>query len=341
MKLSVSAKSALAKILGSLGIPEAAMRNRSGKRYLILMYHRVLPSGHAIPPTQAGMFVDPNTFEEHIGYLKQYCRVISFAEKFSSVHEEKSESGLPECILTFDDGWRDLYEYAYPILKRNRVPATVFLPTRYIGTHEWFWSDRLAWLLASSFSSAEQKRRTRSGNAVVEKVAGLRGAYEDRLEAAIHILKNRKEGEIEEVIAGLKERSITEPAPNTRVFLDWKEIREMAESGLVSFGSHTHNHRILVHLAEEEVGKELILSKETLVREGAADPSFIPFCYPNGDWNERIARMVRETGFHAAVSTENGWNEEGAFPFALKRVAIHQDMTGSREMFGCRVAEIL
>ena len=77
----------------------------------------------------------------------------------------------------------------------------------------------------------------------------------------------------------------------------------MGGSGLVSFGSHTHNHRILVHLNEEEVREELVLSKKILLREGAVDPSFIPFCYPNGNLNERIAGMVREAGYHAAVST--------------------------------------
>jgi Predicted xylanase/chitin deacetylase len=343
MKFSVSAKSALAKVFGFCGIPEATIRNRYGKRYLILMYHRVLPSGNAVPPTQAGMYVDPKTFEEHIRYLKRYFHLISFSEKFSPVYaEEKSQSGLPACILTFDDGWRDFYEFAYPILKRNQVPATVFLPTGYIGTNKWFWSDRLAWLLESPIPSAEQeKHRTGSGNAVLEKIAGLTGAYEERLEAAIRILKDRRDSEIEEVIKGLKERSNMEPAPDQRVFLNWEEIREMGGSGLVSFGSHTHNHRILIHLEEKEVEEELVLSKETLVRKEAVDPSFIPFCYPNGSWNERIARMVRETGYHATVSTGNGWNGDDASPFELKRVAIHQDMTGSREMFGWRVAGIL
>lgn len=342
MKLSILTKSALAKVFGFCGIPEARIRKQSGNSYLILMYHRVLPSGHAITPIQAGMYVDPGTFEEHLRYLKQYFRVISFSENFSPADAvEKIRSGPPTCILTFDDGWRDFYEYAYPILKRNHVPATVFLPTGYIGTLEWFWSDRLAWLLTSPFLPAEKENRTRSRNALLEKIAGLTGPYDERLEAAICSLKNRRNEEIEEVIAWLKDGGNMGVAPNERAFLTWEEIREMKGSGLVSFGSHTHNHRILVHLAEQEVGEELVLSKGILVREGAVDPTFIPFCYPNGDWNERIARMVRETGYHAAVSTENGWNAEDASPFELKRIAIHQDMARSREMFGCRIAEIM
>ena len=339
MKLSLLAKSVLSKLLSFAGIPETMIRNRSGKQYMILMYHRILPSELAKPRIQAGMYVDPETFETHIRFLKQHFQVVSLSEKFSSNQTMgKTRSIRPACVLTFDDGWKDFYEYAYPVLKRNQVPATVFLPTVYIGTDDWFWTDRLAWILTNAIPPA---RPEIPGNTLLERIAGIQGAYEERLEAAIHLLKNRNDQEIEEVIAALKVRAGIGATPNQRVFLNWEEVREMAGSGLVSFGSHTQNHRILVHLKEGEVREELVLSKEILLREGVVDPSFIPFCYPNGNLNQRIARLVREAGYHAAVSTVDGWNDDDVSPFELKRVAIHQDMTASREMFGCRVADIL
>jgi len=339
MKLSVSAKSVLAKFLSCVGIPEATIRHRAGERYLILMYHRILPSAQLKPWTQAGMFVDPETFEMHIRYLKQYFQVVPLFEKFSAIQTaENSPSIRPACILTFDDGWRDFYEFAYPVLKKNQVPATVFLPTGYVGTNDSFWTDRLAWILTNEIPTA---RPEKPGNPLLERIAGIRGGYEERLEAAIHLLKTRDDQEIEEVLAALMVRMGIGPSPNQRVFLNWDEVREMGGSGLVYFGSHTHNHRILVHLEEEEVRKELALSMKILLREGAVDPSFIPFCYPNGDFNQRIACMVQETGYQAAVSTGTGWNFEDSSRFCLKRVAIHQDMTASREMFQCRLAELL
>ncbi len=343
MKLSLSAKSVLSRLLGFAGIPEAAIRNRSGKQYLILMYHRILPSEHRKPWIQAGMYVDPGTFEMHIRHLKQYFQIIPFPEKFSnSQYMEKQKSIRPICILTFDDGWQDFYEFAYPVLKRNQVPATVFLPTGYIGTIDLFWTDQLARYLGNATLPIKpEKRGTRVDSSLSVTIAGLRGSYEERLETAIVMLKRRKDTEIAEVIEWLKERMDTGTVPVERAFLSWEEVREMGRSGLVSFGSHTHNHRILVHLKEEEVRDELVRSKEILIKEGAVEPAFIPFCYPNGDLNERIAGMVREAGYHAAVTTVEGWNDGDVSPFELKRVAIHQDMSASREMFGCRVADIL
>jgi len=343
MKLSLSAKSVLSKLLSFAGIPETRIRNRCGKQYLILMYHRILPSGLAKPLTQAGMHVDPGTFEMHIRFLKQYFRVVSLSEKFSSNQiMGKTPSIRPACILTFDDGWKDFYEHAYPVLKRNQVPATVFLPTRYIGTDDWFWTDRLARFLASATPPTKPELSgTKPDNFLVEKIAGLKGVYEERLETAILLLKNRSYKEVIEVVEKLENRGNIRTDPARPMFLNWEEVREMGRSGLVFFGSHTHNHRILVHLNEGDVREELVLSKKILLREGVVDPSFIPFCYPNGNLNERIAAMVRESGYHVAVSTVDGWNDDDLSPYELKRVAIHQDMTASREMFGCRVVDIL
>jgi len=81
-------------------------------------------------------------------------------------------------------------------------------------------------------------------------------------------------------------------------------------------------------------------SKERLIAEKVVDKPFIPFSYPNGNYNEKIAWMVKEVGYNLAVTTESGWNHLGSDPFALRRIAIHQDMTSTEAMFGCRILNI-
>ena len=76
------------------------------------------------------------------------------------------------------------------------------------------------------------------------------------------------------------------------------------------------------------------------VPEQAVDPSFISFCYPNGNYNNKIVRMARNAGYNLAVTAKKGWKHGEGDPFTLKRIGIYQDMTSTDAMFGCRVAGI-
>lgn len=342
MTFTVSAKLVLAKLVGWTRIPASLIRQKAGNRFVILMYHRVLPPERIEPWVQAGMYVHPETFEMHLRYLKEKFRIVSLEEKFSKTNGSAKEKELPECVITFDDGWLDFYEFAYPILKRHRVPATVFLPTRYIGTSDWFWTDRLAMLLATEISVSEGKGSKSVENVLLLKdILKIRGPAEKRIEAAISILKGRSMKDIEDIIRGLETRAGTAVCLGQRAFLNWAEVLEMKDSGLVSFGSHTHNHKVLVHLEEKEIAEELLVSMKILLQKYAVNPACIPFCYPNGNFNERIADMVREARYRSAASTEPGWNTEGECTFRLKRIAIHQDMSATRGMFECRIAGML
>ena len=93
-------------------------------------------------------------------------------------------------------------------------------------------------------------------------------------------------------------------------------------------------------MTDKEIIDELIKSRDKLIAEHIVDTLFIPFCYPHGNYNENIAGMVKEAGYSLAVSTKNGWNNAEPDLFTLRRIGIHQDMTSTKAMFGCRIAGI-
>ena len=175
----------------------------------------------------------------------------------------------------------------------------------------------------------------------VRELACLSGSTESKIEKAIHILKNYRDDEITSILDELKSFWDIDSTDNEPAFLNWEEARNMADSGLISFGSHTSSHKILTHLNEKEILEELIQSKNRLITERVINPSFIPFSYPNGNYDDDVARKVKEAGYHVAVTTENGWNHQNTLLYNLKRVAIHQDMTRTKAMFGCRITNIL
>jgi peptidoglycan/xylan/chitin deacetylase (PgdA/CDA1 family) len=100
-----------------------------GAKVPILVYHRVCPLYYKKEITYANVY--PEEFEKQMAYLRDHCEVITVSEYL----ERKSSNGLTgrELCITFDDGFKDNYLYAFPVLKKYRLRATFFLTTGYIG----------------------------------------------------------------------------------------------------------------------------------------------------------------------------------------------------------------
>ena len=245
------------------------------------------------------------------------------------------------CVLTFDDGWRDFYQYAYPILRSHEAPATVFLPTDFIGTDRWFWTDRIGLLLYRIAQSHDlEKCESLFSDSLLRDLVSMRGTHETRLEKAIALLKPYRIEKIDEVLLELSTTLREDSTPASRAFLSWEEVQEMYRSGLVCFGSHTAGHPILTTLAEEQVQYELRRSMDDLIAHKVTDTNFISFCYPNGSFSERLSEMVREAGYHLAVTTQHGWHRRGANAYTIRRISVHQDITSTEAMFALRIANI-
>ena len=149
---------------------------------------------------QAGMYVEPDTFENHLKYLKKYFKIIPLQalpvnhENQKHSHELKNEA---LCVLTFDDGWYDFYHYAFPILKKYNAPATVFLPTDFIDSKDWFWTDQLACLFYNGYPGGNNKK---TDHPVISQIDKLPGCIDSRFEKAIGILKKYPLHEIKEIL---------------------------------------------------------------------------------------------------------------------------------------------
>jgi peptidoglycan/xylan/chitin deacetylase (PgdA/CDA1 family) len=110
---------------------------------VVLMYHRVLPAG-ADSFSHAGIVVTPETFERHMKFFARHFRLLDL-DGFRG--ELDAGFGPRACLVTFDDGWQDNHRHALPVLRRHRVPTTIFVATDYIGTGRTFWQERFTRLL--------------------------------------------------------------------------------------------------------------------------------------------------------------------------------------------------
>lgn len=99
-------------------------------RVPILMYHKVNPN----PATGGlGLRVTPGSFERQMRYLdKNGFQTISIEHMMSHYTEGKPLPSRP-IVITFDDGYEDNYRYAFPILKKHNMIATIFVVAGTIG----------------------------------------------------------------------------------------------------------------------------------------------------------------------------------------------------------------
>jgi len=305
----------------------------------ILAYHRVLSEremdGMYVQP---GMYVSQDVFEKQMEFLKEHFSLVSFAELLDLWNRKTYDRSQRYCVITFDDGWLDNYIYAYPVLKKYSIPATIFLPVSFIGTPKWFWPDRIGFLL-KHYLRTHMEEKNGSLSSLWEQHPWMtefeNSPSEEKIDLVIERWKALPEDEIYSFIENT--RKILEVEwPDNRLVLNWKEVEEMSGNG-ISFGSHSANHRILTRIGVTEAKEEIENSLEMLTRRNV---NFIPvFCYPNGEYNGEIQEMVKRSGYQAAVS--GGFGFEHKFPenfFGIKRIGVHNDISERFSLFLWHIA---
>ncbi len=300
---------------------------------VILMYHRIIAPESVVGHVEPGMYVRPETFLMHCRVLKHYFDVVPLTELNCS---KNALSSKPRCAITFDDGWADFYQNAFPILKAAHLPSTVYLPTNFIGTDMQFWTDTCAAIL-KKICHEKQELPYQGTSPVIREILQIKGDYISCVDSVIKMLKPYSTGEIKKILDELAQYAGCSHT-SLQTFMTWNEVKTCLDSGLVTFGSHTANHLILTAESPQAIHNELLVSKEKLINEQVANPADISFCYPNGDYSQEIAQMVKMAGYSSAVTTKTGWNSATSDKYSLRRIGMHQDMTSTRLLTMARLA---
>jgi peptidoglycan/xylan/chitin deacetylase (PgdA/CDA1 family) len=285
----------------------------------VITYHRVLPrlvaAGFAVEP---GMFVTPATFRRHLRWLERGFRVLPLTEIVQRIAEGRS---LPRgaCAITFDDGWRDNFDHAWPALAERGLPATIFLVTERVGTQGAFWPDEVA-------------RRLRELGAPQrgELARRLRLPERTRLPAPIiEGLKALAEVERERLLDELRRAAPREDARD-REILSWEEVERMARGG-IDFESHGSEHLILTRVPRERAEADLLRARTTLRERGLGRHGLL--AYPNGAFDARIVDLARRCGHRAAFTLQAGLVASNGEPLAFPRIGLHEDVSAHSAEF--------
>lgn len=286
------------------------------KEICILGLHRVLSEEEASRThSLEGMVMREATFARMLEFLTRKFRVVSMQTFLEGVENDSSDS-RPWCLLTFDDGWRDNYTTAYPLLQRFHAPATIFLVTGMIGTPEVFWVERLreAW--------NSPLRRGEIDSIIAEILPGQKEGRETTLEEFIEYAKHQSADDRARLLQRLLPPDrLNDRAGGVDQMMSWNEAAELGRNG-VEMGAHTVTHPLLTYEDRAAVRQELRLSKKAPEENLAVQVR--AFAYPNGDWNERVREEVKRAGFKCAFTTQRRWYGWGGDLFVIPRIMIHE-----------------
>ena len=314
-------------------------RDSSEPHLWVLMYHRILPvSDPRYLAEEPGMIVEPETFRQQLQSLKQLMPIMPLQQWL-----DRFEQGLPlpprACAITFDDGWADNFEYAYPIIEQQQVPATLFAVSDMIGTTRQFWPNQLNHLLAHAGIEQLQSLGWLKQWLPSEAALGNNNQQSLNREQIAEVIRQIKHHPDDKISRWLSdaEQQLAISAPEAPALMSWQQLKTMAASDYMDIGSHTCNHyRLRSDLDPATTEHEIVASKQRL--EDELQQPVALFCYPNGDTSALAVELVKKH-YQAAVTTQRGINTfSGLQAHQLLRVGLHQDISNSRSKLQARLA---
>ena len=307
----------LKSTLLATGCYAALRRIRPSRALGILRYHAICgPEGYAY--AEPSICISPAAFECHIRYLASNYRVLPLPEAVAVLRSGKT---LPPnaVAITFDDGYADNLPAAR-ILAQHGLTGTFFLTAGCIGGEQPFWLSEVRELIMAL--TPQQLRLTVAGNTLEWPLRTV----QEQVTALDRVTRLCKSHPIP-VRERLREQ-IRALMPTTRpksVMLTWEDVTEMQRLGM-TIGAHTLTHANLPSAGLEDATKEIVGSKETIER--ALCTPVTMFAYPNGGaeryFTPELQRVVATTGFSAAVSSRNGFAQQGSDLYALERIRVDE-----------------
>ncbi len=260
---------------------------------------------HACEPVESDFIrglnsnTTPAAFGGHLDFLQEHYKVIPVALL--------EEGPIPDraVVITFDDGYRSVYEAAYPLLRAQGMPATVYLVTDVVDNPILVWVNALNWLL---------HRHPGICAPIAHRVLRAPVAFRSAQEHVLHAQTHYDAAVIDAALASMwREAGIDSAAFATEagLYLTTAQIRELTLEGW-SFGSHTARHPNLRCLDDPQRRAEF----DTALRFIAGVGGRSSLSYPFGEFDADTRRLAVSLG-HRTVMQVGGVNR----PLQLTAVA--------------------
>jgi len=247
--------------------------------------------GHRVSSDDEGYMqgLDPEWLDQQLAYLCSHFEIVPLQVLVDALRARRP-APTNSVVLTFDDGFRDNYEQAFPLLRKYGVTATVFAVTGSLTHGDLPWSQRLGFLFQHTFREEFQHTLTNHSLLPLGTAGQRKSAYRLVKPAVSRMPREQRDAAITSLAAALD----VEP-PRDRM-MTWDMARDMQAAG-IEIGAHTYSHPLLAQMDKREAEWEMRKSAQDLRRElGVEQPAF---CFPAGSMNAALLQRVQDLGFRS------------------------------------------
>lgn len=251
-------------------------------------------------------------FRAQLRFLSGVFRLVSLAQVLR--RDDDCADPRPKLALTFDDGLRNNFTVAYPVLREFSAPATFFVCPGLVTNRRWLWNHECRARLARM---SQSQRLT---------FAGELGRETEDIDVIVNVLKylpNSERLTLEERLRSLTPGFTPTDVERERYeLMTWTDLREL-DPTLIDIGGHSSHHEILTRVESAHLESEIAGCRSWIEKElGRPVPHF---CYPDGAYDSRVVDCVGRH-FDAAVTTKKDWVPASPARLTLPRIPVAENI---------------
>lgn len=312
-----------AQLLDAPVVGRLLARSPAWNGVLVLGYHRISDS---LPSNDPGVWsATSQGFDAQLAFLTRHFDVIGPDDLTAAL-----TTGGRHVLLTFDDGYRDNYEIALPVLREHGATATFFIIPGFIDTPRVAWWDELAWMVRNS-----ERGELPAGGPVAASIPFDEPERELAVAAVLALYKQlpgERTEELMDFVAGASGTGRAVPGAAADTWITWDMARELRDAGM-TVGGHTADHRVLARIPADAQRDQVMVCARRLEAELGHPMRY--FSYPVGardTFDADTRACLADAGVELAFSLYGGYTRRAKFDaYDVRRT--HVSVFASSAMF--------
>jgi len=290
------------------------------KTLLILIYHGISDREFNFNHRR---YYPKSLFEKEVKYLKRRGYHFITLTEWLYIIEKKNRIKNKYVILTFDDGFKNVINCAYPLMKKHGARGCLYVVSGLIGSEKLIWSDYLEIMIKSitepqfyfKFKGQEFRYSLNSPRNIQLCISDIKNKL--RTLSNIERINHLNQFKIKNHISNFNN------VPEDYLMANWEELKSI-DNRILEIGGHSKTHPNLASLKEESELKEELYGSKIEIEEKLKS-TIDHFCYPVGSYNKNTIKYVKKYGYLTAVTIREGFNSPKTDLFQLKRLNIKND----------------